>query len=92
MSHGFETTNAVSGGTLMSDFAYAYFSTEMEKLELPQLEEIFEKAKRLILKKKKEITIDSEVEEKISLLNSIVGIVPSNINLESEKEERLSRQ
>lgn len=76
----------------MSDFAYAYFSTEMEKLELPQLEEIFEKAKRLILKKKKKITIDSEVEEKISLLNSIVGIVPSNVNLESEKEERLSRQ
>lgn len=76
----------------MSDFAYAYFSTEMDKLELPQLEEIFEKAKRLILKKKKKITIDSEVEEKISLLNSIVGIVPSNVNLESEKEERLSRQ
>lgn len=76
----------------MSDFAYAYFSTELDKLELPQLEEIFEKIKGLISKRQKEITVDSDVQEKISLLNSIVGIVPSNINLESEKEERLSRQ
>lgn len=76
----------------MSDFAYAYFNTELDKLELPQLEEIFEKIKGLISKRQKEITVDSDVQEKISLLNSIVGIVPSNINLESEKEERLSRQ
>lgn len=30
----------------MSDFAYAYFSTELEKLDVPPLEGIFEKVQK----------------------------------------------
>ena len=33
----------------MSDFAYAYFSTELDKLSLPDLEQLFEKIKGLML-------------------------------------------
>ena len=36
----------------MSDFAYAYFSTELDKLSLPDLERLFEKIKGLIAKQK----------------------------------------
>jgi len=76
----------------MSDFAYAYFNTEMEKLDISDLKAIIEKAKSLIFKRENEVSVDSNVDEKISLLNSIVGVIPNDINLESEKEERLSRQ
>lgn len=36
----------------MSDFAYAYFSTELEKLDVPSLEGIFEKVQKLLAKKR----------------------------------------
>ena len=36
-------------------------------------------------------TMPSTVSEKISLLNSLVGIVPSNVNLDKERTERISR-
>ena len=35
----------------MSDFAYAYFNTELDKLDIPALEGIFEKVKQLLAKK-----------------------------------------
>ncbi|MBP5157086.1 MAG: hypothetical protein ILP18_04350 [Treponema sp.] len=35
----------------MSDFAYAYFSTELDKLSLPDLEQLLEKIQALIAKK-----------------------------------------
>ncbi len=38
----------------MSDFAYAYFSTELDKLSLPDLEQLFEKIKGLIAKQKEQ--------------------------------------
>lgn len=34
----------------MSDFAYAYFSTELDKLSLPDLEQLLEKIQGLIAK------------------------------------------
>ena len=36
----------------MSDFAYAYFTTELEKLDIPSLEGIFEKVQELLEKKR----------------------------------------
>lgn len=36
----------------MSDFAYAYFNTELDKLDVPDLENILQKVKSLLLKKK----------------------------------------
>lgn len=68
----------------MSDFAYAYFSTEMDKLELPQLEEIFEKAKRLILKKKTEgVTVDAEEVAKINAVYSKIPKEEQTINCDA---------
>lgn len=70
----------------MSDFAYAYFSTEMDKLELPLLEEIFEKAKRLILKKKttemefEGVTVDAEEVAKINAVYSKISKEEQTIN------------
>ena len=45
----------------MSDFAYAYFSTELDKLSLPDLEQLFEKIKGLIAKQK-EVKVSQEKE------------------------------
>ena len=38
----------------MSDFAYDYFNTELDKLALPELTQIFEKVKSLISKRTNE--------------------------------------
>lgn len=38
----------------MSDFALAYFNTELDKLDVPSLKEILEKVKSLIAKKEGE--------------------------------------
>lgn len=38
----------------MSDFAYNYFNTELDKLALPELTQIFEKVKSLISKRTNE--------------------------------------
>ena len=35
----------------MSDFALSYFNSELDKLDLPSLKEIFEKVKSLIAEK-----------------------------------------
>ena len=35
----------------MSDFAYEYFNTELDKLPLPELTKIYEKVKKLIFAK-----------------------------------------
>lgn len=52
----------------MSDFAYAYFSTELDKLSLPDLERLFEKIKGLIAKQK-EVKVSQEKESITKLLD-----------------------
>ncbi|MBQ2479870.1 MAG: hypothetical protein II516_01375, partial [Treponema sp.] len=52
----------------MSDFAYAYFSTELDKLSLPDLEQLFEKIKGLIAKQK-EVKVSQEKESITKLLD-----------------------
>ncbi len=51
----------------MSDFAYAYFSTELDKLSLPDLEQLFEKIKGLIAKQKEQ-SVSKEKESITKLL------------------------
>lgn len=52
----------------MSDFAYAYFSTELDKLSLPDLEQLFDKIKGLIAKQK-EVKVSQEKESITKLLD-----------------------
>lgn len=52
----------------MSDFAYAYFSIELDKLSLPDLEQLFEKIKGLIAKQK-EVKVSQEKESITKLLD-----------------------
>jgi len=57
----------------MSDFAYAYFSTELDKLSLPDLEQLFEKIKGLIAKQK-EVKVSQEkgsITKLLDLANSL---------------------
>ena len=42
----------LGGGYKVSDFAYAYFNTELDKLDIPDLEGIFDKVQKLLAKKK----------------------------------------
>jgi len=35
--------------------------------------------------------VSSNVSDKLSLLNSLVGVVPANVNLEIEREDRITR-
>ena len=39
----------------MSDFAYAYFNSELEKLDVVSLEEILDKVQRLLKQKRTEM-------------------------------------
>ena len=41
----------------MSDFAYDYFNSELDKLALPELNRIFEKVKTLISQKTNDETV-----------------------------------
>ena len=51
----------------MSDFAYAYFSTELDKLGISELEGIFDNVKQLLAKKRtSETLIDEEEVERIN--------------------------
>ena len=36
----------------MSDFAYAYFNSELEHLDVPELEQLLEKIQGILMKKK----------------------------------------
>jgi len=64
----------------MSDFAYAYFNTELDKLDIPALEVIFDKVKQLLAKKRaEEAAIDKAEVERI---NAVYSKIP--------KEEQLA--
>ncbi len=60
----------------MSDFAYAYFSTELDKLDIPSLEGIFEKVQKL-LAKKRAIADETGVDpEEVERINAIYANIP----------------
>ena len=58
----------------MSDFAYAYFSTELDKLDIPALEGIFEKVKGLLAQKRtEEAAVNAE---EVRRINAVYAKIP----------------
>ncbi|HBB14551.1 MAG TPA: hypothetical protein DCZ76_09775 [Treponema sp.] len=68
----------------MSDLAYSYYN-QLDTLDLPDLEILFDKISNLILSKKK--NYNSEIENGLAFFDSIKGSVNREIN---EKEELLA--
>ena len=65
----------------MSDFAYAYFNSELDKLDIPALEGIFEKVQDL-LAKKKTAQNDSGVDEaEVERINAVYDKIPAEEQL-----------
>ena len=66
----------------MSDFAYEYFNSELDKLDIPSLQKILDKVQKLWLCKKEEqldaVQIDKEEVERI---NAVYSKLPANKQL-----------
>ena len=60
----------------MSDFAYAYFTTELEKLDVPSLEGIFEKVQKLLAKKRAIADENSVDPEEVERINAVYAKIP----------------
>ena len=65
----------------MSDLAYSYYN-QLETLDLPDLEILFDKISSLIFAKKK--SVDSEIESGLAFFNSIKGSVNRKITPKQE--------
>ena len=62
----------------MADFAYAYSSVELEKLDVPSLEEIFENVRTLLARKRAaqgEPTVD---EAEVERINAVYDKIPTD--------------
>ena len=71
----------------MSDFAYAYFNSELEKLDIPSLEEIFEKVQAL-LAKKRAIQSESEINQaEVDRINAVYDKIAQNEDDYAELEK-----
>ncbi|MEE0879658.1 MAG: hypothetical protein UH788_10335 [Treponemataceae bacterium] len=55
----------------MSDFAYAYFNSELEKLDVVSLEEILDKVQRLLKQKRTENNNPSIDENEVQKINNV---------------------
>lgn len=69
----------------MSDFAYAYFNTELEKLDVPALEGIFEKVQNLLIKKRTAQNEQGIDKDEVNRINSVYEKVPREEQLETTK-------
>lgn len=69
----------------MSDFAYAYFNTELEKLDVPALEGIFEKVQNLLTKKRTAENGHEIDEAEVERINAVYAKIPREEQLESAK-------
>ena len=65
----------------MSDLAYSYYK-QLDTLDLPDLEILFDKISNLILSKKK--NYNSEIENGLAFFDSIKGSVNREINAKEE--------
>lgn len=65
----------------MSDFTYAYFSSELDKLDVESLEEIFEKVQFLLTKKRSEDTANLIDEKEVERINSVYDKIPADEQL-----------
>ena len=55
----------------MSDFAYAYFNSELEKLDVFSLEEILDKVQRLLKQKRTENNNPAIDENEVQKINNV---------------------
>lgn len=74
----------------MSDFAYAYFNTELEKLDVPALEGIFEKVQNLLTKKRTAQNEQGIDETEVEKINAVYAKIPREEQLESTKSSMRS--
>lgn len=69
----------------MSDFAYAYFNSELDKLDIPSLEGIYEKVQSL-LAKKRSIQNDSNINQaEVDRINAVYDKIPQEEQLASAR-------
>lgn len=69
------------GGVPMSDFAYAYFNSELDKLDIPSLEGIYEKV-QLLLAKKRSVQNDSTINQaEVDRINAVYDKIPQEEQL-----------
>ena len=73
----------------MSDQAYEYFN-QLDTLDLPDLEILFEKISNLIFSKK--IKTNTEIEEGLVFFNSIKGSVNHTLNEKAELTSALEEK
>ena len=70
----------------MSDFAYEYFNSELDKLDIPSLQEIFDKVQRLLLSKKVEQSDAVQIDKaEVDRINTVYSKIPENEQLASCK-------
>lgn len=71
---------------------YAVLEKQFDLLTAERQKSVFSYVNFLLSEQENEMKISSSgVSEKIALLDSLVGIVPSDIDVNQLKEERLSR-
>lgn len=69
----------------MSDFAYAYFNSELDKLDIPSLEGIYEKVQAL-LAKKRAAQNDSGIDKaEVERINAVYDKIPAEEQLATAK-------
>ena len=69
----------------MSDFAYAYFNSELDKLDIPSLEGIYEKVQSL-LEKKRSIQNGSNINQaEVDRINAVYDKIPQEEQLASAR-------
>ena len=68
----------------MSDFAYDYFNSELDKLDIPSLQEILDKVQRLLLNKKAEQSDNAQIDKaEVERINAVYSKIPENEQLAS---------
>ena len=65
----------------MSDFAYAYFNSELDKLDVPSLEGIFEKVQVLLAKKRSAQNDYSVNPSEVEKINAVYDKIPEEEQL-----------
>ena len=65
----------------MSDFAYAYFNTELDKLDIPALEGIFEKVQSLLIKKRAVADEQGIDRAEVERINAVYAKIPREAQL-----------
>lgn len=65
----------------MSDFAYAYFNSELDKLDIPSLEGIYEKVQALLAKKRAAQNNSNVDEKEVERINAVYDKIPAEEQL-----------